>query len=542
MAAHLTDVDSFGDPASSLVNASRNAPVEDDDVVFVESIQPPVCTPARAEERNFVFASSKQENPQGNYSIIPPSLRDLTSQKGNTYETIVIDDEGATETNGEDEKNPTNFTEWEPRGNKHSAKTLDFFISGLSRSKTKTGVGPFNPGRMDVADALRNGRFAAHHNPDSWISHQHHFLVTRNSKRWILYHQWPHFLNRISSPQASYNWEENNIEEPNKISTQHERYFSCKAISYSKYEEMTVNAVTYDDVHVNFTWDEWALLDPSQKNLYKEVMLDTYKNLIDTAYNCEDNNVEEPDQISTQQGRNNKINNEEESSQYTQCDKAFEHQSYLQIQDRINTGEKTFEYIQCGKVFANQSCLQLHERTYTGVKPYKCNQCDKGFGHHSSLQQHKRSHTGEKPYKCNQCDKAFTQQSKLRVHEKLHTGEKPFKCNQCDKAFARHDNLQYHKRTHTGEKPYKCNQCDKAFSQKSNLRVHERTHSAEKPYKCTQCGKGFAIYNYLKLHKRTHTGEKPYKCNQCDKAFTQQSNLRVHEQLHTGEKPYKSFA
>lgn len=32
---------------------------------------------------------------------------------------------------------------------------------------------------------------------------QHHFLVTRNSKGWILYHQWPHFLNRISSPQAS---------------------------------------------------------------------------------------------------------------------------------------------------------------------------------------------------------------------------------------------------------------------------------------------------------------------------------------------------
>ncbi|MEJ1280342.1 zinc finger MYM-type 5 [Cricetulus griseus] len=181
MAAHLTDVDSFGDPASSLVNASRNSPVEDDDVVFVESVQPPVCTPARAEERNFVFASSKHENPQGNYSIIPPSLKDLTSQKGNTYETIVIDDEGDTETNGGDEKNPTNFTEWEPHGNKHSTKNLDFFISSLSRSKTKTGVGPFNPGRMDAADALQNGRFAAHHNPDSWISQSASF--PRNQKQ-----------------------------------------------------------------------------------------------------------------------------------------------------------------------------------------------------------------------------------------------------------------------------------------------------------------------------------------------------------------------
>ncbi|OBS68138.1 hypothetical protein A6R68_03322, partial [Neotoma lepida] len=174
MAAHLTDVD-------SLVSASRNSPVEDDDVVFIESIQPPVCAPTRAEERNFVFASSKHDNPQGNYSIIPPPLGDLTSQKGNISETIVIDDEEDTKTNGGEEKNPTNFTEWGPHGSKNSTKNLDFFISSLSRSKTKTGVGPFNPGRMDVADAPHNGRFAAHHNPDSWISQSASF--PRNQKQ-----------------------------------------------------------------------------------------------------------------------------------------------------------------------------------------------------------------------------------------------------------------------------------------------------------------------------------------------------------------------
>ncbi|XP_026633683.1 zinc finger protein 120-like [Microtus ochrogaster] len=66
---------------------------------------------------------------------------------------------------------------------------------------------------------------------------------------------------------------------------------------------MTENGVTYEDVHINFTWDEWTLLDPSQKNLYKEVMLETHRNLTVIGYNLEDHSIEELDQISIQYGR-----------------------------------------------------------------------------------------------------------------------------------------------------------------------------------------------------------------------------------------------
>ncbi|XP_032770698.1 zinc finger protein 431-like isoform X3 [Rattus rattus] len=54
-----------------------------------------------------------------------------------------------------------------------------------------------------------------------------------------------------------------------------------------------MDPVTYDDVHVNFTHEEWALLDPSQKNLYKDVMLETYLNLCGIGCKWEDCNIEE---------------------------------------------------------------------------------------------------------------------------------------------------------------------------------------------------------------------------------------------------------
>ncbi|XP_066225223.1 zinc finger MYM-type protein 5 isoform X6 [Saccopteryx leptura] len=175
MTASFTDLEnSLGDPTSPLLNRSSSVEDDDDDdVVFIEFLQPPSTSSAIADQRNFIFASSRNEKLQGNYSIILPSSRDLASEKGTISETIVIDDEEDVETNEGKKKNSSSFIEWGLPGTKNSTRDVDFSTSSLSRRKTKIGVGPFNPGRMNVAgDQLQNGGFATHHSPELSLTRQ----------------------------------------------------------------------------------------------------------------------------------------------------------------------------------------------------------------------------------------------------------------------------------------------------------------------------------------------------------------------------------
>nr|XP_019605101.1 PREDICTED: zinc finger protein 483 [Rhinolophus sinicus] len=347
-------------------------------------------------------------------------------------------------------------------------------------------------------------------------------------------------------------------------------------------------AMTFKDVAVSFSRGEWRKLEPFQKELYKEVLMENFKNLeflgfpvskldlisqlkwVELPWLLEKEVSEgsrpecDPRGELKESGRNQDVLVEESTldkiieryltggdydlmgeswKRYGRLEEDRSDKEYSQVtgtqKKTHGRGSKGEEFDPAkgpfGNNFKETSDIIKHLRVYLRKKSRRYNECKKPFSFHSDLILNRKEHTGEKPRKYNEGRKVLSHSSSLaehQKHQKIHLGDKSQKCSNCGVTFTQSSSLAKRKTSI-------CEKCRKDEYQDATLNKDEGLETGEKTHKCSKCGKAFGYSASLTKHRRIHTGEKPYMCNECGKAFSDSSSLTPHHRTHSGEKPFK---
>ncbi|KAF4027212.1 hypothetical protein G4228_019131 [Cervus hanglu yarkandensis] len=348
--------------------------------------------------------------------------------------------------------------------------------------------------------------------------------------------------------------------------------------------------VTFEEVFIDFTREEWNLLTDSQKCLYYKTMVDNFSLVMSVGLDYFRYHLISPPgrerapKVPARIGITAGVGEVSQESPGPSPGPSVEDRDAASGQG-MSIKISNVQSLQVVPSIQNSHLRDMCNPTFSGVfqpagqpetsseqQPHTCGSCGRAFPLSVSLDPMERWQSGGtvarrerdqafsvNSHRCHGLGKACTYEkgeedvstssgvvqhrgthnaenpcTSAECKETSHTGQKEHQYSGSEGACNQEEGVQQQE-FYIPETSYKCNTCGRVFNCRDLFNNHQKVHTRERSSRCDECGKTFSRSSYVKIHKRLHSGIRPFVCNECGKSYISKSHLNLHNKSHTIE-------